>query len=257
MKRFIYLLAVLASISILACSQQPTVDSIINDMAAIQGGADALAAIEDQVSTWESTMMVPMGDSMMAVTGEMTITFKRPNKIKFESKGPDGSIMYASGYDGEFGWVSMMGQTRDMVESEMQESATLAETWIDGWQDYAEKGLKIEMLADSTVDQYNYHVIQVTDRYGNSSLNFYNPANHTIERTEQEGTDPMTMERVPTTMTFANYAKHNGLMFPGKVASFDASGNMTFETNLKEVKHNVGVSDDAFAKPSEMSMSAK
>ncbi|MFQ5632054.1 MAG: outer membrane lipoprotein carrier protein LolA [bacterium] len=193
MKKLAIAFVFFASATIIACSQQVTVDEIVAEMTAAQGGAGALAAIEDQVSTWESTSIMPMGDSTMTMTGEMIITFKRPNKIKFESKMPDGSVMFASGFDGTTGWMTMMGQTREMNEAEIQETATLADTWIDGWHNYSEKGMKLAMLPDSTIDGNTYHVVQATDKYGSVSLNFCNPESHMVERLAQEGTDPMTM----------------------------------------------------------------
>jgi outer membrane lipoprotein-sorting protein len=249
MKKATSMLALILSVAIIACGQKMTVDDIVSEMTAAQGGAEALAAIEDQVSTWESTTMVPMGDSSMTMTGEMIITFKRPNKIKFESKMPDGTLMYASTFDGTTGWMAMMGQTREMTEAEIQESATMAATWIDGWLNYADKGMTLELLPDSTIDGKTYHVVQTTDKYGNTGLNFCNPENNMVERLVQEGTDPMTMEKKPYTMTFTDYAAHGGLMTPGVVRSLDADGNLMFESKLKELINNVGVSDDVFAMP--------
>lgn len=257
MRKCISVLAFFVSISMLACSQQPTVDSIVSKMTEAQGGAEALAAIEDQVSTWESNAVVPMGDSTVTMAGEMTITFKRPNKLKFESKMPDGTLMYASVFDGTAGWMSMGGQVREMTEAEIQENAALADIWIDGWHNYAEKGMKVELLPDSTIDGKTYHVIQATDKYGNASLNFCNPENSMVEKMAGEGTDPMTMEKAPYTMTFADYASYDGFMMAKVVKSFDADGKMMFESTLKEVQKNVGVSDDAFAKPAAMEMSVQ
>jgi outer membrane lipoprotein-sorting protein len=213
------------------------------------GGAEKLAAIQDQVSTWDSKMVVPQGDSMMTVSGETIITYKRPDKIKFEVKGPDGTMMMASSFDGASGWFMMMGQVRDMSPAEIQENTTLAETWIDQFLNYSQKGIKLALLADTTLDGKTYHVVQATDRFNNMSKSYCNPQTGLVERTEGEGTDAMSGEKKAYTMTFADFAAHDGFMISKTVASYDADGKLAFEMTLKELKHNAGVADDVFAKP--------
>lgn len=232
-----------------SCAQKPAVESIIDKMVAAQGGAAALQAINDQVSVWDSKSVVPAGDSMMTVASEMVITFKRPNKIKFESKMPDGRIMYASVFDGTNGWVSIAGQVREMVETELQENEILALTWIDGWLDFANRGFEVELLADSTIDGKTYHVLQTTDKYGVTTIAFINPATYFIERTVSEGTNAQTLEREPYSMTFDEYEKFDNFMMSKKVASYGPTGELIFEVTLKEVRNNTGVPDEAFARP--------
>lgn len=235
---------------LLSCAQQPkepTVDDLVNQMVAAMGGAEKLAAIQDQVSTWDSKNNVPMGDSVTTMTSELVITYKRPNKIKFESLGPDGSVMYESVYDGAAGWMSMMGQTREMVESELHENATLASTWIDGWHNYKANGLTLALMPDTTMDGKTYHVVQATDKYGIVSTNYCDPQSHMVTRSESVGTDPMTMEASPFTMTFTGYTDHNGFMMPKVVTAYDADGTMTWQSTLKTVENNTGVADDEFS----------
>jgi outer membrane lipoprotein-sorting protein len=249
MKRFIVTLAMAASLVFASCAQKPTVDSVVNKMVQAYGGAEKLAAIQDQVSTWDVKMVMPQGDSMVTMAGEMIITYKRPNKIKFETKGADGATIMASGFDGVNGWMLMMGQVRDMSPAEIQETTTLAETWIDQWLNYSQKGMKLAMLADTTMNGKTYHVIQATDRFNNVSKNFCDPQTGLVERMEGEGTDPGSGQKQPFAMTFADPVPYDGFMMPKKVSSYDAQGNMAFELTLKDTKHNTGVTDDVFPKP--------
>jgi outer membrane lipoprotein-sorting protein len=249
MKRFIVTLVIAASMVFAACAQKTTVDDVVNKMVQTYGGAEKLAAIQDQVSTWDGKMAMPQGDSIVTVAAEMVITYKRPNKIKFETKGPDGATIMASGFDGVNGWMLMMGQAKDMSPAEIQENTTLAETWIDQWHNYSQKGMKLARSADTTMNGKTYHVIQVTDRFNNVSKNFCDPQTGLVERMEAEGTDPASGQKQPFTMTFADPAPYDGFMTPKKVTSYDAQGNMAFELTLKDMKHNTGVADDVFAKP--------
>ena len=101
MKRFICLLCMMALVSFTACAKKTTVDDVVNKMTQSLGGAEKLASIQDQVSTWDMMMNMPMGgDSMATMNGMMTITYKSPNKIKFEAMGPDGATMFAGVFDG-------------------------------------------------------------------------------------------------------------------------------------------------------------
>jgi outer membrane lipoprotein-sorting protein len=252
MKRFIGVLVILTSLMFVACAKKATVDDVVNKMVQAQGGAQALAAFQDQVSTWDSKAMVPQGDTMMTMSSEMIITYKRPNKIKFEGKMPDGTLAWASVFDGTNGWQYMMGQMRDMTPTEIQETLGMAETWLDGWHDYAVKGITLTMLADTTMNGKTYHVIQATDKHGNVSKNYCDTQTGMVERMEAEMSDPASGMKKPGAMTFTDYASYGGFMMAKKVVSYDEQGNMVWESTLKDCQQNVGVADDAFVKPMAM-----
>ena len=253
MRRTIGMLAIAASLTVAGCAKQTTVDDVVNKIVQSNGGAEKMASIHDQVSTWDSKAMVMMGDSSMTMSGVMTITYKRPNKIKFETKDSNGHVGYLTVFDGTNGWIFMMGPTgpslRDMSPAEIQETTILAETWLDGWHGHAAKGFKLAMMGDTTMNGKAYHRLQVTDRFGNVSMNYCDAQTGLCQRTDAETTDPVTMQKAPNVMAFTGYAAHDGWMMPQKVASYDGKGNLVFEASLKDLKNNAGVADDAFAKP--------
>lgn len=254
MKRFIVTLAMAVSLVLAACAQKTTVDSVVNKMVQTLGGAEKLASLQDQVSTWDSEITMPMDDSVMTMNAVMTITYKRPNKIKFESVDENGNVGYISIFDGTGGWVYAVGMDgqgawRDMVPDEVKETTTLAETWADGWHNYAAKGLTLALLADTTMDGKAYHRVQTTDKFGNVSINYCDVQTGLVERTDAEMLDPMSMQKAPTVMLFNEYALHDGFMVAGKYTQRDAAGTTMFAVTLKDVKHNTGVADEAFAKP--------
>lgn len=250
MKRFSYSRAILLGLLVVSCAKKPTVDDVVNKQVQTQGGAAALAAITDQVSKWEAKFTAPMGDSMVAMTMDMIITYKRPNKIKFEMFNPDSSTASATVFDGTNGWQYMMGQgTRDMVQSEMDENNALAETWIDGFHDYAAKGMKLELLPDTTLAAKLLNVLRLTDRFGNVSLNYCDPQTGLAARMESNMTDPMSMTKIPSVMMFENYTSFAGFMSAGLFKQYDAHGTLMFEATLKELQNNANVADEAFAAP--------
>lgn len=250
MKKSKPLFAFALGLLIASCAQKPTADDVVKKQVQTQGGAAALAAITDQVSKWEAKFSMPMGDSIITATADMIITYKRPNKIKFEMFNPDGSTASATVFDGTNGWQYLMGQsTRDMVQSEMDENNTLAETWIDGWHDYAAKGLKLELLPDTTWESKSYKVVRATDRFGNVSLNYCDPQSGLVARMASNMTDPMSMSKIPSVMVFENYASFAGFMSAGVFKQYDAQGTLMFEATLKELQNNANVADEAFVAP--------
>jgi outer membrane lipoprotein-sorting protein len=250
MKRLPYALALLFCLLALSCAKKPTVDDVVQKQVQTQGGAAALAAITDQVSKWEAKFSYPMGDSMVEATVELIITYKRPNKIKFEMFNPDGSTASATVFDGSHGWQYMMGQgVRDMAQSEMDENNYLAETWIDGLHDYAAKAMKLELLPDTTLAGKALNVLRVTDRFGNASLNYFDPQTGLATRSEVKMTDPTSMAKMPFVMTYENYTAFAGFMAAGLFKQYDERGALMFEAALKELQNNANVADEAFVAP--------
>ncbi len=252
MKRFVCLLCMMALVIFAACAKKTTVEDVMNKTIEAQGGAANITAIKDQVGTWDMTMTMPPSDStstMTTMNAVAIITFKAPNKMKFETLGPDGTVMMTTIYDGANGWNAMMGQVAEMTEAEKQENATMAETWVNFFYDSAAKGMKAMMMPDTTIDGKMYHRVHATDRFGNASVSFCDAQTGLIERMEGMGTNPMDKVKRAYTMYFTDYAEIDGVKWSKKVTNKDADGNLVWEATLREAKHNTGVTDDVFAMP--------
>ncbi|MDZ7291811.1 MAG: hypothetical protein ONB44_17930 [candidate division KSB1 bacterium] len=254
MKKFLVILATVTSLVFAACSRKPTVDEVVNKMMQTLGGVEKIASMQDQVSTWESKVMMPQGDTTTTMTATMTITYKRPNKLKYEAKDSNGNIGYISVFDGSHGWIYMMGPdgvdtVRDMTPTEIQEATIAAETWADAWYHYAAKGFKLTMLPDTVMAGKTYHRIHATDRFGNVSLNYFDTQTCLVERTDTEVSDPVTMQKTPSVMTLSDYAVRDGYMVIGKYTQSDTRGAILTQATLQEVKHNTNITDEAFARP--------
>ncbi len=250
MKRISYVSALLLSLLTVTCAKKATIDDLVQKQVQAQGGAAALAAITDQVSKWEAKFTYPMGDSIVNTTMDMIITYMRPNKIKFEMYNPDASTASATVFDGTTGWQYMMGQgVREMIQAEMDENHALAETWIDGWHDYAAKGIKLELLPDTTLDGKLFTVVRMADRFGNVSKNYCDPQTGLVMRQESMMTDPASMSKFPSVMVFENYTAFAGFMAAGVFKQYNEKGELMFEATLLELQNNAGVGDEAFAEP--------
>ena len=226
-------------------SCQPTVDDMVNMLTEASGGAEALAALTDVVITAEMTMHVGMPEGVegpMTISG--TFTAKRPNKIRYDIYGPEGSIVLSRCYDGTTGWIMEMGQRKDMTEAQLQEIESTATTWFDGYLNYQDKGFTLELLADEVVDEQNYMVLQVTDKHDNVEKHYINPETHFGERMSGNVANSAG-EWEPMLMTFKDYKMVDGIAWPHPIAQHNATGEMILEFTFKEIKHNTGV-DDAF-----------
>lgn len=257
MRKTVLLLLCSLVMLLIACAKEATVDELVNMMAEASGGAEVLQAVQDQVSTWDfkMKMMPPTAkEGEEAMPGEMPevmpmkMTYKRPSKFRMDIMGPDGTPVYSSCFDGTSGWESQMGQLKDMSEAQIQESESMAATWIDGFLNYKDLGYTLEKLPTEVVEGEKYLVLQSTDKYSNVSKNYINPKTHYIERVSGE---MLNMEGVKEqmTMTLKDYKMMDGIAVPGFVAQYNSEGEMIWEATLKECKHNTGVEDAVFMRP--------
>jgi outer membrane lipoprotein-sorting protein len=240
MKKLIALLLCCGVGFLMSCQQQTTVDDVVNMMTEANGGAEALAALTDAVIIGEMTVHVSEGP----MTLPTTMTAKRPNKIRMDVYGPEGSIVRSYGYDGTAGWIMEDGQRKDMLEAQLKGFESMATTWFDGYLNYQDKGFTLELLADEVVDEQNYRVLQVTDKHGNVKKCYINPETHLIER--ESGSMGIQGEWKPMVMTFKDYKMVDGIAWFHHWAWHNATGEMTWEMTVKEVKHNTGVDDAVF-----------
>lgn len=249
MNRVRVMLLLLCVAGLMSCQRQLTADEVVHRVTEAAGGAARLAEIVDQVSTWDFTMHVMPPDTPEGMTGPMTmpmtITAKRPNKLRFDTYDEQGRVVSSQCFDGTAGWNMQMGQKMDMPEAQVQEYETMASTWLDGFVDYQEKGLAVELLDNEAVDNQQYWVLQVTDKHGNAQKYYVNPETHFIER--QSG-EMYGMEGHPVTMTMVlrDYTVIDGVAWAHHVAQHDAEGNLIWEARLKDVRQNTAVDDAVF-----------
>lgn len=266
----LFILAVLCSLlALLACVPKPTAESVVQDVIEKMGGAEKLAAIEDQVSDWDFVMHVmppgmPEGDMDMTkqdhmegseTDSEMTskghsmpfrITYKKPNMIRMDVMTEESDIVHSAVYDGTKGSITDMGKQMAMNEAQTQEHATMAKTWIDFLANHTEKGIAIELLEDEMMDDEKCHVLQATDEFGNVSKYYVNAATSYVERQVGEMVNFMG-EKEPMYMTFKDYQMVDGELVSHHVAQYKEDGTLLWEVTLKEISHNTGVSAELFA----------
>jgi glucose/arabinose dehydrogenase/outer membrane lipoprotein-sorting protein len=212
-------------------------------MTEANGGAEALAGMTDQVMSLEMTLHSIEG------TLPMTITAKRPNKIRWDIYGPEGMV-FSRCYDGTTGWSMENGQRKDLIGPQLEEIESMAATFLDGFLNYQDKGFTLALLADEVVDEQNYIVLQVTDKYDNVQKHYINHETYFIERQSGKVANDAN-EWEPMVITFKDLKMVDGITFPQHMMQYNATGEMIFESIIKEVEHNTGV-DDAYFMTEEM-----
>ena len=239
--------------TLLSCAQEETVDDIIAKMTEASGGAEALMAVNDRVGTWEMKMAMPSPETgeTTEMTSEMVITYKRPNKLRFDVLGPDGNPMGITCYDGETGWQSEMNpqtmamDTKMMSEDELKETENMAATWLDGLQNYKERGTTITKLAAE--EGAEHILLECAYKNGHTETLYVNPASYFVEKSMAMRMNPATQAMEELLMTFGDYQMLDGVAIPHMVAMHTKDGGTTlWSVTFKDAKHNTGVADDLF-----------
>ncbi len=258
-----------ASFFLLACEKKATVDDVVMMMTEAAGGAEKLQAVSDQRSTWDFKMQIlhqdggaekpegEMGEEEMAeaemVAMPMTITYKRPDKIRFDfAEGEGGEVSISSAYDGNVAWEMNYGHVQQKSEMETKIDAEMAKTWVEGLLNYKEKGYTLELLPNEMMDERECMVLKSTDQNSYTQTYYIDAESHYIVRQAGDMLN-MQKEMEPMYMAFANYEMVDGIAGPKYVALHKENGDLIWDATLKEMQYNTGVEDDGFAAP-EMTM---
>jgi hypothetical protein len=162
----------------------------------------------------------------------------------------EGSIVYSRCYDGTTGWNMEGGQRIDISGAQLQEIESMAATFLDGFLNYQDKGFTLVLLADEVVDEQNYMVLQVTDKYDNVEKHYINPETYFTERMSGNMVNDAG-EREPRVMIFKDYEMVDGFTFPHHTVWYNATGEMINEATFMRVKRNNGVDDAYFTAEAE------
>ena len=259
-----------------ACAQKPTADIVLQKVITASGGAEKLASINDQTWKCDFTMHVmPPGMPAEAQEGTeegeeaavekteetapmaaqampMTITYKRPDKLRFDTMDPAGNVVFSQCYDGTKGWTTQMGQTMEMTGGQLDEYVAMAETWVDGLANYKAKGYEVVLLPDEMVDDHKCYVLQATGKTGKPQKYYINQETNLVEKQTGEMTN-MEGQWEVMSMTFKNYkmADSVNVAVAQNVALLKEDGTLIWEAAMTEVLNNSGVEDAVFA-PKEM-----
>ena len=232
---------------VFGCAYEPTADSVVADMTSAQGGAEKLAATTDQVTSWDFTMHMGPPQAVGMVM-PMTITYKKPDKLRFDGE-MNGQVIFSACYDGEKYWEMEMGQHKEGTPEQVQESQFNAATWL-GLHDYQNSGLTLELLPDDSLDGSAYTVLKTTHENGFSHNLYIDKASKMVVRS----VGPMANPEggfIQSYMVMSDYKMADGFPLAHHVAQYTEEGAMIWEATMTGAQHNTGVEDSFFMMPEE------
>lgn len=149
-----------------AAAEDMTVDDIIAKNAETRGGLDALQGVQ----TAKMTGKMNMGGMELPIS----MTFKRPNKIRFEMEMQGQKILQV--YDGEKGWgiMPMMGSTEPeyLAGDQLNQVKQMADVIEGPMINYEEKGHSVELVGKEEVEGTEAYKIKLTTADGREIYNY-------------------------------------------------------------------------------------
>ena len=237
--RLAALATLMASVAVLGAGPAgaQTLDEIIAKNLAARGGVEKLRSLE-----------TVKGSGVMEARGmEIPITTwaKRPNKMRRDQKLPDRSISVA--FDGTSVWMldSSSGTAQKMTGS--QADATRDEATFDPlFLTYKDRGHKIDLVGNETLDGVAVHHLRVTKKNGPVEALYLNAETglelRTVTMMEQAGM------KAELRTDFSDYRAVDGMQVPFSIRQF-MNGNPVVQVRLTEFEFNVPIDDEIFSMP--------
>lgn len=214
-----------------------TLDEVIAKNLAARGGVEKLRSLETVKATG---VMEARGTEIPIATWA-----KRPNRMRRDQKLPDRTISVA--FDGTTVWMldSSVGVPQEMTGP--QADATRDEAIFDPlFLTYKERGHKIELVGNETLDGLAVHHLLVTKKSGSVEDHYLNAETglefRTVTVMEQAGV------KAELRTDFSDYRALDGMQVPFSIRQF-MNGNPVVRVRLKEFEFNVPIDDAIFSIP--------
>ncbi len=217
-----------------------TADEIIGKYIQALGGKDLLNKITSVYT--ESTM------DIMGTQGTLKSTQLNGKGIKQEMDIM-GSIITTCFTD-KGGWSinPMTGATSPEVMPETQYNSGKDQLGVGApFINYAEKGIKVELMGTEPVGGVNAFKIKMTNPENISALYYFDPNTfyliRQVQQTEMQG------ETIDNVMTLSDYRTTEGYLMPYKVEMVMAGGQFSMTMAVTKVELNKPVDEAFFAMP--------
>lgn len=217
----------------------PSVEETLDNFVAALGGKDAIESVTTR--TQKGTLEV----SNLGVAGTIEIYAKAPNKQATIMTIPNLGVI-RSGYNGTVGWMDDLTLGLRRVEG-----AELAAMKRDA-EFYKEIRLKelyssISFEGKQSVEGRNANVISATAPEGCSQKWYFDAQTGLLLRTDDQR---QTAQGIESSESYVEqYKKVDGINLPSALRL--ESGVVKFTIKIKEINHNVPISDSVFNMPKE------
>jgi len=218
-----------------------TVDRIVADYMAARGGLSKIRAV--QTLRQKGHAFGSAGRQAIVVR-----ELKRPGKIRFEFTVQGMTGVYVA--DNGAGWrVSPLdGSLEPTALSEQAAADAMEQADFDGpLVDWKAKGHRIELAGQETIDGRMADKLAITLADGSVRHDFLDATTHLLLRSEV--TRRIKGHDVRVQMTFGDYKKTAGVMFPRKVEVGAIGRPQTLRVVVDSVEVNPPIKDARFTRP--------
>jgi photosynthetic reaction center cytochrome c subunit len=212
----------------------PTADELIDKYVQALGGAKAI----DKISTRVATGTIDFGGTSYSID----VYSKEPDKRTSFVHMPEGDNITA--FNGQEGWLGAPNRpTRDMHGSDIDGASIDADLHFAT--DLKKMFTQVETRGNEKIDDHDTYLV-IGRREGKTPLRLYFDAQSgLLLRLVRYGETALGL--MPTQIDYADYRDLNGVKVPFRWTLARPSGRFTIQA--KDMKQNVAVDDEKFAKP--------
>jgi outer membrane lipoprotein-sorting protein len=217
-----------------------SLDDVLSKLYEARGGLDNIESVDSA----RATGMFEMPGMMEA---EITMEWKKPNKLRIEFKSPQGDGVQA--YDGNTAWAVMPGapgpqeMTGDQAASSRRQADFLAGPLV-AWKD---KGHSVEYVGKEDREGVAVHKLALTFNDGTEMTIFVDA--ETYLPVHQSGFQKVQGMETDVETYISEYRQVGGLMMAHNIKSELIDVGMTQIVKLENVELNVEIADDRFMMP--------
>jgi hypothetical protein len=198
-------------------------------------GGEAYLNQKSQIMRGSGTLTPP--GAPQGVPVESVVAYEvLPGKSRLELNTAFGVMI--QGFNGEVGWMSMMGQVRDMTE-QLKQSRNYG---VNVLRRYNQSGYSVQPLPEAEVEGKKAKVMAVSDADGHTTKFFIDPESHFILKTAAEVRGQQLEE------VYADYKLVNGIQVPHRRTILQ-NGSKVIELVASEVQINPDIDPALFDKP--------
>jgi zinc protease len=208
-----------------------TAEDVVKKYVTVSGGEANWKKVTDL------TMM--MTTEMQGTPININSVRKAPNKVMVDVNA-GGQTVQKTVFDGEKGYVVMMGQQKDMEADKIAEMKTES---IYGDLQYLSSGYQVKLLGIEKAGEEDAYQVEVTSPTGKKSTHYYSVGTGFKVKSEEVNKTPRG--EVTQTSFFSDYRDTPfGLKFPYAVKR--VAGPQVFDMKVQTIEFNGNISDDMF-----------
>jgi outer membrane lipoprotein-sorting protein len=214
-------------------------DQIVAKYVAARGGLEKIRSIQ---TLREKGRLTAGADRQALVTREL----KRPSRSRFEITVQGVTGVFVS--DGQHGWKMSPfdGDTGPTPLSEQVVSEAAEQADIEGpLVDWKAKGHQIELAGHETVDGHDTYKLKLTLKSGGVRYEYIDVKS--MYRVRTDSTRQVHGQPMQLQMTFGDYKKTSGTIFPHLIEISAAGRPQTMRVVVDTVEVNPPLAEDRFA----------